>query len=56
MLRSGGWHPVEIDIDLDLALLGEFDHRVPVVRRRTTGEIIAEGVITDEILRLLANS
>ncbi|RPI25382.1 MAG: hypothetical protein EHM57_01610 [Actinobacteria bacterium] len=55
LLRAGGWRPVAVDIDLDLALLAEFDQRVPVLRRATTGEIIAEGTIDDEALRRLAD-
>jgi hypothetical protein len=55
LLRAAGWRPVEVDIDLDLDLLAEYDHRVPVLRWSTTGEIVAEGVIGEDVLRLLAD-
>ena len=54
VLTAAGWQPVEVDIDLDLALLYEFDHRVPVLRT-SAGEVIAEGVIGAEALGRLAD-
>lgn len=31
------------DVDLDLRLLGRYDHRVPVLLDPETGEVLAEG-------------
>lgn len=39
-----------VDIDLDLALLEKYTDRVPVIET-TGGEVIAEGIITDQSLR-----
>ena len=50
-LRSAGLAPAVVDVDLDLALLAEFDHRVPVLRLASTGEVVAEGVIDDAVIR-----
>jgi hypothetical protein len=33
------------DVDLDLRLLGRYDHRVPVLLDPTTGNVLAEGHI-----------
>jgi hypothetical protein len=44
--------PLEIiDIDLDLELLAEYDHRVPVVVDSETGEVLLEGSITSQQVR-----
>jgi hypothetical protein len=43
--RRYGVTVVVVDVDLDLALLTTFDHRVPVVRDGVTGVVLAEGLI-----------
>lgn len=43
--RRHGVTVVVVDVDLDLALLSAFDHRVPVVRDSVTGVVLAEGPI-----------
>lgn len=53
-LRAAGVEPALVDIDLELSLLTEFDHRVPVLRSRTTGIVVVEGVIDDEVARRVA--
>lgn len=44
-----------VDVDLDLALLEEFDHRVPVLRDSHTGRIIAEGRFSQTAVRQSMN-
>jgi Glutaredoxin-like domain (DUF836) len=54
-LRGAGLVPVLVDIDLDPGLLAEYDHRVPVLRRRSTGRVLAEGLIDEDAVRSLAD-
>ena len=45
--------PLEVvDIDLDLTLLAEYDHRVPVVLDES-GRVLLEGAITKDQVRAL---
>ncbi|MCB1246347.1 MAG: glutaredoxin family protein [Acidimicrobiia bacterium] len=38
----------EVDVDLDLALLERYDHRVPVIMY--AGKVVAEGIVTADDL------
>jgi hypothetical protein len=44
-----------VDIDLDLALIEEYNDRVPVIED-LDGTIIDEGIINEEVLRAYARN